>query len=122
MGILEEAIREHLDLKRNRGADPHEVAQQEREALSPAVREPETPAPAAAEAADGAPPEAGSPEPAPAAEVPPPTPPAEMDDATRVLPPSEPTTPRRDDYGQPTQAIDTEKLFERESRSGGEPP
>ncbi len=35
MGLLDEAIREHLELKRKRGADPAEVAEQEREALGP---------------------------------------------------------------------------------------
>jgi hypothetical protein len=35
MGLLDEAIREHLDLKRRRGADPTEVAREEREALAP---------------------------------------------------------------------------------------
>lgn len=38
MGDLDEAIREHLDLKRRRGADPEEVARQEQEALSPVTR------------------------------------------------------------------------------------
>jgi hypothetical protein len=33
MGLLDEAIREHLELKRMRGADPSEVLRQEREAL-----------------------------------------------------------------------------------------
>jgi hypothetical protein len=33
MGLLDDAIREHLELKRRHGADPDEVAQQEREAL-----------------------------------------------------------------------------------------
>jgi hypothetical protein len=33
MGLLDEAIREHLELKRLRGADPGEVAREEREAL-----------------------------------------------------------------------------------------
>ena len=33
MGLLDDAIREHLELKRRRGADPHEVARQEDEAL-----------------------------------------------------------------------------------------
>jgi len=28
MGLLDDAIREHLDLKRRRGADPNEVARQ----------------------------------------------------------------------------------------------
>ncbi|HEV3000776.1 MAG TPA: hypothetical protein VGW75_08575 [Solirubrobacteraceae bacterium] len=35
MGLLDDAIREHLELKRRRGADPAEVAEQEREALGP---------------------------------------------------------------------------------------
>jgi hypothetical protein len=39
MGLLDEAIREHLELKRRHGADPTDVARAEREALGPAVRE-----------------------------------------------------------------------------------
>ena len=35
MGLLDDAIREHLDLKRRRGADADEVARQENEALGP---------------------------------------------------------------------------------------
>ncbi len=35
MGLLDDAIREHLDLKRRRGADPDEVAREENEALGP---------------------------------------------------------------------------------------
>jgi hypothetical protein len=35
MGLLDDAIREHLELKRRRGADAQEVGQQEREALGP---------------------------------------------------------------------------------------
>jgi hypothetical protein len=38
MGILDDAIREHLDLKRRRGADPAEVERLEREALGPVRR------------------------------------------------------------------------------------
>ena len=41
MGLLDEAIREHLELKRRHGADPAEVAQLEREAFGPARRGPE---------------------------------------------------------------------------------
>jgi hypothetical protein len=37
MGLLDDAIREHLGLKRIRGADPVEVTREEREALGPAV-------------------------------------------------------------------------------------
>jgi hypothetical protein len=40
MGLLEDAIREHLDLKRSRGADPTEIERLEREALGPVRREP----------------------------------------------------------------------------------
>jgi hypothetical protein len=35
MGLLDDAIREHLELKRLRGADPGEVAREQREALTP---------------------------------------------------------------------------------------
>jgi hypothetical protein len=41
MGLLDDAIREHLDLKRRRGADPTEVDQLEREALGPVRRGPQ---------------------------------------------------------------------------------
>jgi hypothetical protein len=55
MGLLDEAIREHLDLKRRRGADPTEVERDEREALGPVRRAPEnspgTDAPSASPAA-----------------------------------------------------------------------
>jgi hypothetical protein len=40
MGFLDDAIREHLDLKRRRGADPTELERLEREALGP-VRRPQ---------------------------------------------------------------------------------
>jgi hypothetical protein len=35
MGLLDDAIREHLDLKRRRGADPTEVEREEQEVLGP---------------------------------------------------------------------------------------
>jgi hypothetical protein len=38
MGELDDAIRDHLELKRRRGADPGEVARQEHEALAPVTR------------------------------------------------------------------------------------
>ncbi len=37
MGLLDDAIREHLDLKRRQGADPGEIARKEREALEPVL-------------------------------------------------------------------------------------
>jgi hypothetical protein len=39
MGLLDEAIREHLELKRRHGASDEEIAQKEAEALGPARRE-----------------------------------------------------------------------------------
>lgn len=54
MGLLDDAIREHLDLKRRRGADPAEVARLEQEALGPVRREPAPDEPAADEHRDEA--------------------------------------------------------------------
>ncbi|HLY48267.1 MAG TPA: hypothetical protein VKR21_03650 [Solirubrobacteraceae bacterium] len=68
MGLLDDAIREHLDLKRRRGADPSEVDRLEREALGPVRRAPQEPsdlvgaeetAPAGTYPFDEEPPEAG---------------------------------------------------------------
>jgi hypothetical protein len=44
MGLLDDAIRDHLELKRRRGADPTEIAREEREALEPVF--PDEPRPA----------------------------------------------------------------------------
>jgi hypothetical protein len=41
MGLLDDAIKEHIDLKRRRGADPTEVERLEREALGPVRRGPQ---------------------------------------------------------------------------------
>jgi hypothetical protein len=40
MGILDDAIREHLELKRQHGADPSEIDRLEHEALGPVRRQP----------------------------------------------------------------------------------
>ena len=40
MGLLDDAIREHLELKRRGGANPQEIERQEREALGPVRRGP----------------------------------------------------------------------------------
>jgi hypothetical protein len=55
MGLLDDAIREHLDLKRRRGADPDEVARLESEALGPVRREPAAADPTVPAAAEDAP-------------------------------------------------------------------
>jgi hypothetical protein len=39
MGLLDDAIRDHLELKRLRGADPGEVAREQKEALTPILTE-----------------------------------------------------------------------------------
>src|SRR5215218_4408014 len=77
MGLLDDAIREHLDLKRRRGADPSEVTRLEQEALGPVRRE-RTPAEPADEHND----ELHAQEPAAAEPSPP-------DDRTRVLAPED---------------------------------
>src|SRR3954471_17462776 len=73
MGLLDDAIREHLELKRKHGADPEAVAHQEKEALGQggpraefAQPDAEPEAPAAAE--EAAAPEFDVPEFHPAAE------------------------------------------------------
>ena len=52
MGLLDDAIRDHLELKRRRGADPGEVAREQQEALEP-MSQGET-APAAGASGEGA--------------------------------------------------------------------
>jgi hypothetical protein len=37
MGLLDDAIREHLELKRRRGGDPSAIAREEREVLAPGL-------------------------------------------------------------------------------------
>ena len=54
MGLLDQAIREHLELKRQHGADPGELARLEREALGPPVRETQEVLATAAGPAEGA--------------------------------------------------------------------
>ncbi len=93
MGLLDDAIREHLELKRRRGADPGEVAREQREALD------ETGDPASADApppegAPGVPAISGAPlvdrpvEASAASEPPPSVAPA---DPVRAELPAEPT-------------------------------
>ena len=57
MGLLDDAIREHLELKRRRGGDPAEIERAERDALGPVRREPEPLAPAEYDEPDAAAPE-----------------------------------------------------------------
>ncbi len=74
MGLLDEAIKQHLELKRARGADPSEIARQEHEALDPPgyETEPDPDATVAHELPIAAEPEPAR-APAPVAEQPAPT-------------------------------------------------
>ena len=88
MGLLDDAIREHLELKRRRGADLEELSRQEAEALGPARRGEASAAPAVAD-----PPPAVREEPpadhddVPPAAPPEPTPAALDEPATAYAPP-----------------------------------
>ena len=66
MGLLEDAIREHLELKRRHGADADEVARVERDALGPPGRPTPLEDTAAAHAAEMAPSAREDPDPEPA--------------------------------------------------------
>jgi hypothetical protein len=89
MGLLDDAIREHLELKRKHGADPEDVARQEKEALSQGGPRAEFAQPAAdPEPQALEPPPAAEPEPAPRDE----------------LPPGEPGIPEEPSAGHPAQA------------------
>lgn len=100
MGVLDDAIREHLELQRRRGADPTEVARLESEALGPARRGPEPLEPDAApesvavdeQVADPvlAQPEVDAPVHEDAAASPEPV---AFEQATQVLPPQDPPAP-----------------------------
>jgi formin 2 len=74
MGLLDDAIREHLELKRRRGADAGAISREESEALGPVRRGP-----------DGAPDLSDTGVPAPPAAEPPPPVPAWESDQTAVL-------------------------------------
>ena len=67
MGVLDDAIRQHFELKRAHGAAEDEVQRQEQEALGPARREP-LPAPEPQAEEELEPVEEVAPEPEPAAE------------------------------------------------------
>ena len=91
MGLLDDAIKEHLELKRKRGADAEEVARLEQEALGPPQRgefagaaAPAEPAEPDAEVADASPAEESvAPEPEPQS---PPEPEPEPEPSDRAAP------------------------------------
>ena len=113
MGLLDDAIREHLELKRKHGAPESEIERAEQEALTPARRDPTAGAGVpAVEEVEGAPlgPDDVPPPPPPpaaeepvagdeteAAEPPPPPPPVDepvyADEYAADLPPADPDAP-----------------------------
>jgi hypothetical protein len=101
MGLLDDAIREHLELKRAHGADPTEVERQEREALGAPRQEAEFASPANAPAAE----DASAEEPAAPAEEP--EEPAEEPEepAAVAAEPVEPESPAEEDWpdGEPDE-------------------
>lgn len=126
MGLLDDAIKEHLDLKRRRGADPAEIERAEREALGPVRRQPEPEAdeqpggaeehPGAAEAmepvdSEVAPMPAALEEPEPERDfAPPPVLAPEFDDEPLESPiPAEGMTPPREPVGPATVEYDVEQ-------------
>ncbi|MCW2996582.1 MAG: hypothetical protein JWN65_131 [Solirubrobacterales bacterium] len=119
MGLLDDAIREHLELKRLHGADASEVARQEHEALGPVRREDiAIPDPAAAAPPE---PEPGFEEPSAYAEPAP----VHEPEAVEPTPPAEPADPAVEpaayDAGQPTVAFSLEDVDAAERVPGGEP-
>jgi len=102
MGLLDDAIKEHLELMRRRGVDPAEVARQEHEALDPPGTEP----PAAPETR-------GEPTaihdviadpPPPAAAAQPPISSAPLAEEPAYAPPPEPATPPEPPFVEAAEA------------------
>jgi hypothetical protein len=115
MGVLDDAIRQHLELKRAHGAAEDEVQRQEHEALGPARREqaPAEPEPAAAVEAEPEPavvaqPEAeAAPEPSePEPEPPEPEPVAAPEPEVVAEPEPEPEPERAPTGDTPTKGFD----------------
>ena len=104
--MLDEAIREHLELKRRGGGDPTEIAHQEREALAPVF--PDEGAPPAEVALEETSP-AGS-EPAEA------VPEAELGDGYAEMPPAPADF---SSVGQETAELDMQAVLEADGSLGG---
>src|SRR5437763_12757927 len=92
MGALDDAIREHLELKRQHGASEQEIRQAEAEALGPARREPGADA-FGEDAGLAAVPEAFEPPPLPGDAVEDAPPPPLPSDAVEDAPPPPPPDP-----------------------------
>jgi hypothetical protein len=135
MGLLDDAIREHLELKRQRGADQDEVSRLESEALGPVVRGDEFVTDATSAGDDSLPPEyepmtgdevAASEYEQPVSEVdfapePGAGPPALEQEPFAPEPgPVEPEPPRPQ-VGQPTEEVDVESAQAQEALRSAPP-
>jgi hypothetical protein len=125
MGLLDDAIREHLELKRQRGADPDEVARQQDEALGdPRSGEFAKPAgegePAAVAHDVESEPEPLADEPQPLEEDLPPEPPAHAAFEPEREPAEPPDAPWLED--DPPAAIAAEQALEEPQRQQQPPP
>lgn len=110
MGLLDEAIREHLELKRRSGGDPTAIAHQEHEALDPVFAEAGAPAgepPAAARPADEG--ETAAPAPEPQAEH-----------ADRAAPEQQPAGADFSSVGQETAELDMQAVLNADGMLDGE--
>jgi hypothetical protein len=118
MGLLDDAIREHLELKRRHGASDEEIEQEEAEALGPARRD--FPARAAEAPSDEQPDADGALEDRPAADAEPPPlaePPVPLGKETlaeTVI--DEPPPPAPEPEPEPEPGRDLEDAFEPEPR------
>jgi len=145
MGLLDDAIREHLELKRRRGADAGDISREESEALGPVRRGPdgapdladtfapgetafdEPAAPPAWQgdqpAAAGTPPAAYEPPPPPAAPVhePPAAPPYEPPSAPDYEPPTTAYEPPTTAYEPPSPPPSSERPWFEPQHSADEP-
>jgi len=128
MGLLDDAIREHLELKRRRGADPTEVAREQRAALDTVPDEELAPALSAEEQASRTPAEPESPLPthdqqlqlAGDAQIAPAETPAEATADSGLGGPAEPaaaqSAPGQAEVAQETVELDMKRQFEQDEQ------
>jgi hypothetical protein len=111
MGLLDEAIRQHLELKRRRGGDPSEIAREEREALEPVLDEigavAATDAPAVEPLLEGEAPQSVPPHPDP--------------ELAAEDHPEQPPTQAFSSVGEETAELDMRAVLEADARLDGAP-
>jgi hypothetical protein len=130
MGLLDDAIREHLELKRQRGADDDAVSRLEREALGPVVRGDEFAADATSAEDESLPPEyepldaheAAAEYDHPLGDVQPSEPALEHEPPAPEPVEPEPSQPELGQHvGQPTEEFDVESVHAQEALRSAPP-